>query len=259
MLKNNKERIKQFGLHNVDMAIDTPHVCCDVRLGRIYTYLDNIFIKKHFLSLLPPDRINNLRILDVGAGKGRMLQHFVKIAKYCVALEPIPEFYNFLVLNFSSKDIQIHEKSFQDYVTDNRFDLIFISGVLTYLDDEEMLDFMKKAKTLLCNDGFIIIRDLSPYKGYETELKKKETYLIPRKPSIMISNLEKAGFNLVYYRKAYPSNPPYKLYSVWPNRLTEVIWKIFSYKIIYPLWQLFAELDIRINDRGYYLYLIKSI
>jgi SAM-dependent methyltransferase len=239
------------------MDIDTPHAFCDVRLGRIYTYLDKKFISKHFLSFFPPDRINNLRILDVGAGKGRMLQHFVKYAKYCVALEPFLEFYNILINNFSSTNIQIYQKPLQSFKTDDRFDLIFISGVLPYLDDEEMLDFMGQARTLLCNDGFIIIRDLSPYKGYTREFKEKETIEILRKPPIMISNIERSGFKLVYYRKAYPSNPPYKLYLSYPNRLTEVIWKILSHKTVYPLWQLLAELDIRLNDRGYYLYLIK--
>jgi hypothetical protein len=144
-------------------------------------------------------------------------------------------------------------------MTNNRYDLIFISGVLPYLDDEEMLDFMAKVKTLLYSDGFVIIRDLSPYKGYEKEFKEKETIEILRKPPIMISNIKKAGFNLVYYRKAYPPNPAYKLYLSYPNRLTEFIWKILSHKTSYPLWQVLAELDIRLNDRGYYLYLSKAM
>ncbi|MBW1991391.1 MAG: class I SAM-dependent methyltransferase [Deltaproteobacteria bacterium] len=237
------------------MDADTPHAFCDLKLARWQTMLDCHFIEKKVLSGLPAERRSQLSVLDVGAAKGRMTKEFARMASLCVALEPFPPFYQYLRARF--ENIEIHQKTLNEYarIADKKFDLIFISGVICYLTDDEVPVFLKNAYNLLKEDGFLIIRELCPYPHWDQDAGLE----IIRPSHTVISFLKQAGFKTVSCHRAYPVNLPYKLFSRWPNRLTEWLWRTLSHKITYPWWRIMADLNLFPHQsRSYLHYLVRK-
>ena len=88
----NLELIDEFGVRNEEMADDAPNVTCDARTGRLWSYLEMRVFRNVVLPMFAAERRDSLRVLDVGAGTGRMTGELAKIAAHCVAIEPFPEF-----------------------------------------------------------------------------------------------------------------------------------------------------------------------
>ena len=127
----NQRMIQEFGTEHANMNPDSPNKYFDVRISHLNNYLDIQFIEKRVLQKLPLPRRAKPRILDVGAGKGRMTRRFAEIAAHCVAIEPFPEFYQVLISSCTGENIEIYQCTLQEYekMTEQRFDIIYVSGV----------------------------------------------------------------------------------------------------------------------------------
>jgi len=87
-----------------------------------------------------------------------------------------------------------------NFKTDEKFDLILTSGVLYLYDDELVDDFFNKIKTILNNEGSLIIRDFINLNEY---LKKKSSFIKDgfcyyRTPRYWNSISKKHGFSEPY-------------------------------------------------------------
>lgn len=101
------------------------------------------------------------KVLDVGAGGGRWTLAFADITHSVVAMEP-SRIYRFLKERCAKfRNVTCLNQSFEEFVPDTLFDLVIISGILTYIEDEEEVKkFVQKATRLVEKQGYLILREL---------------------------------------------------------------------------------------------------
>lgn len=246
----NKKALNTFGRENRGMGLDSPNRSVDNKMGCLMSHLDAHLVRRWVLPALTPDRRKDLSILDVGAGKGRMTRYFITVAADCVALEPFPEFYQVLKSRFEASNLETYPLRLAEYAgsTTRRFDLVYASGVTTYLSDGEMLDFLTAARGLLRQGGMVILRDIA---------RNPEPTEFARTPKEIEQFALKAGLSLKRVRRAYPICPPWILWRALPNRITALIWNFAGHKAFYPLWRLVAALNLLPQRSHFLVYLLR--
>ncbi len=254
----NRMALEIFGKDNRSMPPESPNNYFDQREGGLATYLDLQIVIKWVLPYLLRRHVQKPLVIDVGAGKGRMTRNFAGFAYQCVALEPFAEFYS--VLETVCKpyaNIETHNCTFSEYVAHSKrmFDLIYVSGVTTYFDDEELSFFFRDASGILAPLGLICVREWSS--------PKKTEYLpnaINRTREHSIGVAREAGLECIRWRRAYPPFVFDKLHSLWPNRLTEALKITATTQIFYPLWELLAQMNLpRGRRKCYFVYLFRQV
>ena len=146
-------------------------------------YLDNAIENRVLGQLLNTWAVGRRRCLDVGAGYGRFTELFRRFYSEVVLLEAAERIYSRLVKLWADRPgIRCHKSVFESYVDEEKYDLIFASGVLYLYSDEMLYAFAKKAVSMLTKDGLFVLRD----------------FLSVQKPQVCKSNYVKDGF--CYYR-----------------------------------------------------------
>jgi SAM-dependent methyltransferase len=243
----NRRALEEFGKDNRNMPLDAPSKGVDEKEGALVTYLDLRIVKEWTLHYLSCMNLQNLSVLDVGAGKGRMTRYFAQYTDKCVALEPFSEFYTVLdTVCKPYKNVETYNCTFTEYIasSERMFDLIYVSGVTTYFDDEELKLFFRAASGILAPLGLIFVREWgSPskteYLSNATNRTRKHT----------VGTALEAGLECIRWRRAYPPFLFYRLQELWPNRITESL-KINAFKpCFFPLWEMLAKMNIPRGDR----------
>lgn len=101
-----------------------------------------------------------MKVLDVGAGSGRWTTTFApKVAKV-VAIEPTNAYY-LLKKNIACfTNVECIKKSFDEYKSEEKFDLVIISGVLMYINDQTECDtFLSNALKMIAPGGHLVLRE----------------------------------------------------------------------------------------------------
>ena len=96
---------------------------------------------------------NDARILDIGSGMGHFLAHFQQAGfQLLLGMEPSPG-----AADLAKKiyGLEIRSATVDAFVTDERFQLISLCGVLEHIAD--LRDSMEKITTLLADDGYLFI------------------------------------------------------------------------------------------------------
>lgn len=108
--------------------------------------------RKEVFSFLPD--ISGKTVLDLGAGIGRFTTEFVKKAKEVTAIDQCA--------HFTTKNQKKNKKAkcicmnaMEAEFAPNSFDLVFITCLLMYLDDDQAKNLLKKAKTWLKPKGHL--------------------------------------------------------------------------------------------------------
>jgi SAM-dependent methyltransferase len=253
----NKTAIEAFGKENLNMPLESPNKYVPREWGELWTYIDIKLVKKWVSSYFPRKHTRRLLILDVGAGKGRMIRHFAEFAHRCVALEPFAEFYKVLALvSKPYENVETHNCTFSDYLacSTSRFDLIYVGGVTMYFDDGELNCFFCDAKRILAHSGLLCVRDRS-------SLGKTEYLpnIISRSREHMIGAARAAGLECIRWRRAYPPFFFDKLHELWPNKLTQALEMITTGRSFFPIWELLARMNLRHGrDKSSFVYLIRQ-
>lgn len=102
----------------------------------------------------------SMKVLDIGAGSGRWtLTLAPKVAKV-VAIEPTSTYYLLKKNTACFSNVFCHKKSFGEFICSEIFDLVIISGVLTYIhDDLECNEFLSKALKMVSPEGHLFLRE----------------------------------------------------------------------------------------------------
>jgi SAM-dependent methyltransferase len=124
-------------------------------------YLDNL-IEKRVLSNILTCHVQQYqkRCLDIGAGYGRFAPTFLQFYEDIVLLEAAEKIYEqLLTLWQKSNAILCQLGTFESFDDEQKFDLIFASGVLYLYDDEMLYRFLTKSRSMLAQAGLLILRD----------------------------------------------------------------------------------------------------
>ncbi len=161
---------------------------------------------KHFKKLIPNNR--GLKILGVGCGAGRWGISLAETGAFYEGFDvSTPQ------LNVARKAASIAgientlfiEASILDYSPPEGhfFNIISCEGVLQYLNDDQILLFLTRAKNWLCNGGIIIDRSTVILNSTRYVKEDDEYFCIYRTGKELCTIFENAGFVLTYQKRTY--------------------------------------------------------
>jgi len=259
----NSIAIQEFGETSKDMDIDAPHGYVDQKLIRIFTYLDLYYIQSWAINGIDKNRRKEMAILDVGAGKGRITKRLASYAQKVVAVEPFEPFFRTLIRTCRMPNVECFHGTLSQYRKSKpgKFDLIFISGVITYIDDAELDQFCLDIRELSNRHGLILLRDFgieNKSSGTGVFGSIKDGLEILRPPRGTIHAFSRAGLDCLRYAHAYPSVPFWVLYRLLPNPLTKLLWDLTSRKAFYPFYKMLSTLNLPHTHGCYWIYLFKK-
>ena len=120
-------------------------------------------VKEEREKILPAVAIQSSdRVLDLGSGTGQWACEFAKNAKYVCAVESSPKMQALAMGNARSQgifNIEFVECLAQEFHATVKFDLIFISGLMIYLNDCDALKLVKNCANNLTDGGRLVLRD----------------------------------------------------------------------------------------------------
>lgn len=172
----------------------------------------------HFLKIFEPNK--SMRILEVGTGGGRWAFFLADKVDFVAGID------------FSEAMIKLAEQQRVEKKLDNihfirtdllsfddpqKFDLIYFSGVLQYINDIDVLESIKKAKSMLTPGGCIISRDTT--QALKRVLMDGDYPVIYRTIDEYKAIFANAGLRLDYCEASYApkrfSNFAFRI-SKWP-------------------------------------------
>ena len=164
-----------------------------------------LFEKKKILPIVKSYLNNESKVLDLGSGTGQWAYRFSPFADSITLVEFSKEMMTLAKRN--SKD-KIYNFKFivceaQDFLSDELYELIWISGLLIYLNDQELARLIKNCKKMLSPGGCLILRDGTGLKErHEINNQFSETLnhnysATYRTAKEYITEFHKGGFELV--------------------------------------------------------------
>jgi len=108
-------------------------------------------------------------VLDLGSGVGYWAEYFALKFKKVVAVEASTPLYESMVQRCSSYDnlSPIHDDVLS-FEPEGRFSLIFLGGLLMYLNENDAIALLKKLKPFLTSEGIILCRETTVRNGTVT-------------------------------------------------------------------------------------------
>lgn len=158
--------------------------------------------ESHFDKILNLNK--NMIILEVGCGTGRWAFYFADKVKKVTAIDISDKMITIArkkQINAGIKNIEFICSSALDFDTLEKYNLIYFSGVLQYMEDADIETILTKLPKWIYSDGLCVSRDTLSLKqriiltgDYPVIYRTKEEH----------ENLfKKHGFKLVYSGKSY--------------------------------------------------------
>ena len=101
------------------------------------------------------------KVLDLGSGSGQWACRFSPLAKSVTLVEFSEEMMSLAKNNSTEKfhNLEFILSEAQDFLSSEVYDLIWISGLLIYLTDQELVKLISNCRQMLALDGRLILRD----------------------------------------------------------------------------------------------------
>jgi len=160
----------------------------------------------------------DMNVLDLGSGTGQWLCQFAPKVNKIVAVDYSSEMIRQAKIKAKKKGIDnviFYESPIQNYTNSEsnfRYDLIFISGVLIYLNDEDLEKLVKNIKLYSKKGTNLVLRDGTGILGrycindkYSEDLKAHYS-AIYRTREEYIHAFEKGGFSLIKDEYMFPED-----------------------------------------------------
>ena len=153
------------------------------------------------------------KLLDLGSGYGNWALRFADKVDFVHAVDYCSEMVNLGIKRAQEKkinNIQFFEESIQEYTNNIKYDTIFISGVLLYLNDSDIREILKRMPTYTKVGTQLIIREGTGVNGRyiidkEYSDRLETTYsAIYRTREELIEIFKKIGFQLIKDEDMFP-------------------------------------------------------
>ncbi|MEI7485546.1 MAG: methyltransferase domain-containing protein [Ignavibacteriota bacterium] len=181
----------------------TPHASWAEFYDQVYELSFGEFYKH--LTAITLEQIGNLikppaRIIDFGAGTGRLSIPLALQGYDVVAVDPCPEMLDRLSGKISSKNIKTVVSKLQDFHSGDKFDMaVCVFTVILYLPDEESLEKSIQAISNILKPGGLLLIDVPSRLIFQSY--KKNTEKIQR-----FVNISPQDDNLYYYEETTTIN-----------------------------------------------------
>jgi len=145
-------------------------------------------------------------VLDLGSGVGYWAEYFALKFKKVVAVETSAQLYERMAQRCSSYDnfTAIHDNVLS-FEPQGRFSLIFLGGLLMYLNENDVIALLQKLKSFLTSEGIVLCRETTVRNG--TVTREGDYQAVYRSVPTYLSLFNKCGLTAVQTRL----NAPYIL------------------------------------------------
>jgi len=117
-------------------------------------YPQEIYVDMHTMLFSGDSNSQLAHVLEIGSGSGQASEKLSNISKSLDCIEPGKNFIKLLNTKFKDNDaVKAHQCTFEEYQTDQKYDLIFSGCALHWIPKETVLD---KSEKLLNSDGWIV-------------------------------------------------------------------------------------------------------
>jgi SAM-dependent methyltransferase len=109
------------------------------------------------------------RVLDLGCGIGHWAEHFAARFTEVVAVEGSSTFFDSLKKRAAAKrNLEAVHANVMDYTPTGSFEVIFLGGLLMYLNEADVIALLQRLAPLLNRGGIILCRESTVREGSET-------------------------------------------------------------------------------------------
>ncbi len=127
----------------------------DIHFSNLYNYIESNLIES-----MIKENVAFEHALDIGAGYGRFTKILSGYFNEVTSLEPAEKIAEKLVIETKDiPNIKVLKIPFEKFCENGKYDIMIVSGVLYFYDDQQVNSFFQKATGMLKPHGKLIIRD----------------------------------------------------------------------------------------------------
>ena len=227
-----KEDIKEFWekqsskrniSHNSISNLESSSALSDLKIQ-----IEKDVVMKQFTDIASKE----CKVLDLGAGSGQWAFRFSQFTKEVHLVEFSEGMLNLAKNNYlhhEPKNCFFYLEDAQSFLIEEQFDLIWISGLLIYLEDKELDQLLGNCSKMIKDSGQILLRDGTALKDrYEIRNKYSESLklnysAIYRTKDEYIKRFNKWGFSIKFHSDMFEENSPL-------NKWKETRLRIYNFK-----------------------------
>lgn len=147
---------------------------------------------KEEAALLPFINIDlHSRVLDLGCGDGRWAKKLAGSCKEFVGVDFSGKFIDKAHRNVADANARFICLPAQEYYVDEKYDLILVIGLLTYLNDEDIIKLSNNCRRMLGSNGRLIVRNVS----LRNNSCRRQVYNY--RPNILLRLLGDPGYQVI--------------------------------------------------------------
>lgn len=190
------------------------------------------------------DLNTKMKLLEVGTGGGRWAFFLSDKVESVVGLDFSSKMIE-LANRALTKRNQLDNVSFEvaeltEYQSDTKFDVVYFSGMLQYLTDDEVINTVAHAKSLLSATGYFISRD--SVQGLERVVLDAEHSVIYRTVDEYRELFRTGGFEMTYNEVSYPETR----FSTFASKLYRL--PLINYTIAHGIHKILLGINNLLGD-----------
>ncbi len=168
--------------------------------------------------------LNGKTLLDLGCGTGRLTFVFAKKCKKVVGVDFATEMIKQAKL-YKNKNAAVNTEFYvselQKYKTEEKFDIIYLGGVLMCINDTDVVEILNNIKNYLKPNGIVINRDtvsLTDRRKHAKEFHDRTDFTFYRTIT-EVKEIFNQKYETFYYSETYPIVIALNLYKRLPDKL----------------------------------------
>ncbi len=145
-------------------------------------------------------------VLDLGSGAGHWTEFFARRFSNVIAVEASPQLYDSMVRRCSSHaNVTLIQDDVLSFQPEGPLSLIFLGGMLMYLNERDVIELLRRVTPLLSPDGLVLCRESTVRTG---TYSRQGTYqALYRSVQVYSSIFERSGLEVTKVE----TNVPYVL------------------------------------------------